>query len=128
MLSQNADMLNYTHAIPQREPAILTRRAAKRRASRAETKLKAMLFLLLAVVGLLSGIGILQTQQSHDMQRLRSEVIALEKSNERARLDVARLESPARVQAIAETLGMEVPTQAIYGKSDVHVDQTKIKD
>ena len=67
--------------------------------------------------------------QYYEMQQLRKEIVALERSNEISRLEVARLASLSRIQTIAETeLGMHVAQAAIYGKQDFVVDQSRIRD
>lgn len=132
MLSQDAEMLNYTHALPKRyEPAYEAEVSAERRPAVSTSHLEVfiavgVLAMVLGVFYFLSGYA---AQRSYDMQELRTEIIALEKQNAVIRLDVARMESPARIQSIAETeLGMQVPRRAIYGSSDAYVDPSQIHE
>ena len=88
-----------------------------------------ILLIVAGVTGVWQACSLYAGSQYHEMQQLRREIVALERSNETARLEVARLESLSRIQFVAETeLGMEVPTQALYGKRDYVVDQSAIKD
>ena len=58
-------------------------------------------------------------QKEYQMSSIRAEVMTLERENESRRMEVARLESPSRIENIAETtLGMVVPESAVYGSSD----------
>lgn len=73
---------------------------------------------LLPVI-LLIGFKGQQVQEEYTMQGLRAEVISLTRQNEVSRLEIARLDSPACIQAIAEEkLGMKVPVTAVYGRTD----------
>lgn len=132
MLSQDAEMLNYTHALPKRytpayEEEVPVARSPAVSTSHLEVFIAAGL--LAAVLGLFYFLSGYAAQRSYDMQELRTEIIALEKQNAVIRLDVARMESPARIQAIAETeLGMQVPRRAIYGSSDAYVDPSRIHE
>ena len=63
------------------------------------------------------------------MQLVRSEVMALSRTNATTRMEVAQLEAPARIQKIAETkLGMKVATNAIYGGRDNRTAKVNIRD
>ena len=58
-------------------------------------------------------------QKEYQMSSIRAEVMTLERENESRRMEVARLESPSRIEKIAETtLGMVVPESAVYVSSD----------
>ena len=82
--------------------------------------------MLLAFTYIFRGVN---AQEEFATQNLRAEVMTLDKGNARLRLDVAKLEAPQRIQAIAEEkLGMTVPTGTIYGSRDLGMDQQKIKD
>lgn len=134
MLSQDAEMLNYTHAVPGNYRVFekdRVRTEAGRRVSAAglHSSIKCMAMVIICLLGIFYFVNGSMAQSSYEMQGLRTEIISLEKSNEKARLEVARLESPARIQSIAETrLGMHVPQKAIYGTGDVHVDQKRIHE
>ena len=134
MLSQDVEMLNYTHAAPGHYKVFekeRTRIEAGHRVSAAilHSSIKCMAMVIIGLLGIFYFINGSMAQSSYEMQGIRSDIISLEKSNERARLDVARLESPARIQSIAETrLGMHVPQKAIYGTGDIHVDQKRIHE
>ena len=133
MLSQDVEMLNYSHtisntyaeagreiAVPAAKPYIW---------SNLLSNMRFLLVTILAVLGVFYALNAYLVQQSYEMQRLRSDIIALEKSNEVMRLEVAKLESPLRIQHIAETrLGMHVPKHAIYGSHDTAVDVKQIHD
>ena len=128
MISQ--EMMNYTHSVP-----------APRTMGRVDTVdvswsvdfeipyLKYILSALLLSLGVLMAYSQYIGSQYYEMQQLRKEIVALERSNEISRLEVARLASLSRIQTIAETeLGMHVAQAAIYGKQDFVVDQSRIKD
>lgn len=131
MLSQDVELLNYSHALPGRVYGRREKAAARVRVSTAGLQ-RGIVSLAGALVAMLCMFYVVNgfvAQQGYEMQVLRSEIIAMEKANEAARLEVARLESPARIQAIAESeLGMHVPQYAIYGSSDTVVDQSGIRD
>ncbi len=128
MISQ--EMMNYTHSVP-----------APRSMGRVDTVdvswsldfeipyLKYILLALLVPLGVLMAYSQYIGSQYYEMQQLRKEIVALERSNEISRLEVARLASLSRIQTIAETeLGMHVAQAAIYGKQDFVVDQSRIRD
>ena len=128
MISQ--EMMNYTHSVP-----------APRTMGRVDTVdvswsvdfeipyLKYILSALLLSLGVLMAYSQYIGSQYYEMQQLRKEIVALERTNEISRLEVARLASLSRIQTIAETeLGMHVAQAAIYGKQDFVVDQSRIKD
>ncbi len=128
MISQ--EMMNYTHSVP-----------APRSMGRVDTVdvswsldfeipyLKYILLSLLVPLGVLMAYSQYIGSQYYEMQQLRKEIVALERSNEISRLEVARLASLSRIQTIAETeLGMHVAQAAIYGKQDFVVDQSRIRD
>lgn len=134
MLSQDAEMLNYTHAVPgnyrgfEKEKAQIAVRA-RVSAAGLHSSIKYMAMVIIALLGIFYFVNGYMAQSSYEMQGIRSEIISLEKSNEKARLEVAKLESPARIQSIAETrLGMHVPQKAIYGTGDIHIDQKRIHE
>ena len=128
MISQ--EMMNYTHSVP-----------APRTMGRVDTVdvswsldfeipyLKYILSALFLSLGVLMAYSQYIGSQYYEMQQLRKEIVALERTNEISRLEVARLASLSRIQTIAETeLGMHVAQAAIYGKQDFVVDQSRIKD
>ncbi len=129
MLSQDAEMLNYTRAVPRAYEMQAERAPRRVTASAPYSGYVGVLAVLLFLLGLFYGVNCYAAQQSYEMQVVRTDIISLEKQNEVMRLDVARLESPARIQRIAETeLGMMVPQHAIYGSSDAYVDPTRIHE
>lgn len=132
MLSQDAEMLNYTRAAEGRYAPYVDKIAATDQyavPSIFSGNFRIIILGLAVLAGVFYFISGFAAQKSYDMQVLRTEIIALEKQNEIARLDVARMESPARIQRIAETeLGMMVPTHALYGSSDTYVDQANIHE
>lgn len=131
MLSQDAEMLNYSHAVPQAYGQARSEAAAEKAASFAIPwgDVRTLALLLGVILGFFYLINVHIGQQSYELQQLRAEMISLEKENEAARLEVARLESPARIQFIAESkLGMHVPHNAIYGGRETVVDQKRIRD
>lgn len=75
----------------------------------------------LATVILLVAIAIVATVRSeaivrngYDLVQMKSKTLSLQKENELLRLDIAKLKSPQRIQAIATTeLGMVMP-QGVY--------------
>ncbi len=128
MISQ--EMMNYTHSVP-----------APRTMGRVDTVdisrsldfripyLKYLLSAMLASLGFLMVYSQYIGSQYYEMQQLRKEIVALERSNELLRLEVARLASLSRIQKVAETeLGMHVAETAIYGKQDFVIDQSRIRD
>ncbi len=128
MISQ--EMMNYTHSVP-----------APRSMGRVDTVdisrsldfripyLKYLLSAMLASLGFLMVYSQYIGSQYYEMQQLRKEIVALERSNELSRLEVARLASLSRIQKVAETeLGMHVAETAIYGKQDFVIDQSRIRD
>lgn len=131
MLSQDAEMLNYTHATPKYQVYEKAKTKEKAHVSAAilYTSFKTVALVLVVLMSVFYFLSGYMAQRSYEMQTLRTEIMQLEKENETARLEVARLESPTRIQAIAESqLGMHVPQKAIYGTSDVHVSQSRIHD
>jgi cell division protein FtsL len=128
MISQ--EMMHYTSSIPA--PYTLEKSRPIEIAIGKDT-IFPVVFRILMIVAVVTGVwqvcSLYTGNQYHEMQKLRQEIVALERSNEAARLEVARLESLARIQLVAETeLGMEVPESALYGKRDYVVDQSKIRD
>lgn len=131
MLSQDAEMLNYTHAVPGYRVYEKAKTKENTRVSAAilYASFKTVALVLVVLMSVFYFLSGYMAQRSYEMQTLRTEIMQLEKENETARLEVARLESPARIQAIAENeLGMHVPQKAIYGSSDVHINQARIHD
>lgn len=129
MLSQDLEMLKYVHAVPGR--VYEAHQTADRSFSVAKfhSTVQVIAVTVLAVLGIFYILNGFVAQKSYEMQGIRAEIIALEKSNETARLEVARLESPARIQAIAEThLGMHVPHEAIYGSGESKVSLQTVRD
>jgi cell division protein FtsL len=56
----------------------------------------------------------------YDLVQTKAQLIKAEKENELLRLDIAKLKSPQRIQAIATTeLGMVVPANVYYAANDV---------
>ena len=65
-------------------------------------------------------LNCVNVQSEYNMQRIRAEVMTLEKQNVVMKLEVTKLSAPVRIQKIAETkLGMNLPVRNIYGSSDV---------
>ena len=128
MISQ--EMMNYAGSMPA--PYTLKKSRHLEVAAGRDTIfpiLLGALFVVLFLTGVWQVCSLYTGSQYHDMQKLRQEIVALERSNETARLEVAKLESLSRIQTIAETeLGMEIPKTALYGKRDYVVDQSKIRD
>lgn len=61
----------------------------------------------------------MNVQAEHTMQSVQQEVALLKQENSVMKLELAKLEAPARIQQVAETkLGMKVATSAIYGSGD----------
>ena len=128
MISQ--EMMNYTHSVPA--PGSLRRVDTAEVSWHLDFQIPYLTYILSAM---LVSLGILMVysqyigSQYYEMQQLRKEIVALERSNELARLEVARLSSISRVQTVAETeLGMHVAESAVYGKRDLVAGQTVIKD
>jgi cell division protein FtsL len=79
---------------------------------------RALRFRCLAMVLFLIALGVFVTARSamiisegYSLVEMKSQAIKMEKENEVLRLEVARLKSPQRIQAIATSqLGMVVPT------------------
>lgn len=131
MLSQDAEMLNYSHAMPracgQAEREAVAEKTASLAVSWRDMEILALLLITIGAFFYFMNVHI--GEQSYELQQIRTEIISLEKGNEAARLEVARLESPARIQHIAETrLGMHVPHRAIYGGQEPVVDQKRIRE
>jgi cell division protein FtsL len=83
----------------------------------------------LFVVGVLYFLNGAMIQAEYEMSSLRTDIITLERENEVSRMEVAKLEAPARIEKIAETqLGMTLPEEAVYGKSDNQVSEESIHD
>lgn len=129
MISQDVRTMNYRYINAQ---------TADSASEKLEIEQKDVLFIHEFVVFLIIACTLLtatylfrgvNAQEEFAVQNLRAEVMNLDKDNARLRLDVATLEAPQRIQTIAEKkLGMTVPTDTIYGSSDIRVDQQKIKD
>lgn len=100
-------------AVPQRRPSHMARLrviAGKRRPHRPHVA-PWMAFTLVVVVAL---FGIVTTQTSLDQgafefAELNREIAKAETENQHLRLEVARLESPARVAPLAADLGLVYP-------------------
>ncbi len=128
MISQ--EMMNYTHSVPA--PRTMGRVDTVDISRSLDFRIPYLKYLLLAM---LASLGFLMVysqyigSQYYEMQQLRKEIVALERSNELSRLEVARLASLSRIQKVAETeLGMHVAETAIYGKQDFVIDQSRIRD
>lgn len=135
MLSQDVEMLNYTRTTQEQYAPYVPYADEQVTAERYVTSgifldhARTIILGLAALAGIFYFINGFAAQKSYDMQVLRTEIIALEKQNEVARLEVARMESPTRIQRIAETeLGMLVPKHALYGSSDAYVDLARIHE
>ncbi len=128
MISQ--DMMNYTHSVPAPRSVRVARPVNVSLGLDVRIPyLKYILSATLVSLGVLLVYSQYIGSQYYEMQQLRKEIVALERSNELARLEVARLASLSRIQQIAETeLGMHVAESAIYGKQDVAIDQSHIRD
>ncbi len=75
-------------------------------------KVVVMFFACLGIIGVLYGV---KSATGYEVVHIRSNIVALNKTNEALRLDIAELKSPNRIQTIAEgKLGMVMPDQFIY--------------
>ena len=132
MVSQDIKMMNYAHTVQESYLSQTTDVTAGKDVFSLKELLKKLCAPISAAVLLMTiiyGVSGYITQKSYEMQQIRSEIILLEKQNAADHLEVARLESPARIQKIAETeLGMTVPKQAIYGSSDMYVNTERIHE
>jgi cell division protein FtsL len=69
--------------------------------------------ILIAVVTTMQSAAIVQA--GYDLVKVKSQVAKLEKENELLRLDIAKLKSPQRIEAIAmNELGMVIPRNAYF--------------
>lgn len=92
-------------------PNTLTRQGRQRRARRFGAVLSTIL--VVAVFGVVAAHVVL-TQHQFRLERLEREAAAEEARYERLRLQVAELESPERVVAAAQALGMVPPATVTY--------------
>lgn len=125
MLSQNVEMLNYMN-VP--ESVVISERSIPHGRN---FFYKVVTSLMIALVPLLTIYicSCMNAQQEYKMQNLRAEVISLTQENATYKLEVAKLEAPARIQKIAETkLGMQVSSSAIYGRGETRGNQYKMAD
>jgi len=132
LVSQDVNMY-YAYMNPGADDAIFSGRSRTWGSARIRSRVLAPLWkiALMAVVPIFillvfSGIN---AQSEYELQNLRSEVISLSKENATFRLEVAKLEAPARIQKVAVTeLGMRVPEGVVYGRSDRKTSGQRITD
>ena len=129
MIAQDPEMLGYSGSLS--EPFSFPGKKKKELvhySSRLKLLTSFVLLAGLCVVPLYMMTGIL-AEKGYEMQDLRTQVITLEKQNESMRIEIAQLESPKRIQSIAESkLGMYVPKSAVYGSAGSQADQRRIRD
>ena len=87
----------------------------------------------ICVIAMLVGssylINGLMIQEEYHMAGLRTEIMSLERENDTHRMEVARLEAPARIEEIAEQdLGMVVPGKAVFGSADQTAHAQAVRD
>ena len=87
----------------------------------------------ICVIAMLVGssylINGLMIQEEYHMAGLRTEIMSLERENDTDRMEVARLEAPARIEEIAEQdLGMVVPGKAVFGSADQTAHAQAVRD
>ncbi len=134
MLAQDAELLNYRRAASGTYEEVRGYAdAGEKNSSASEQRLFRTAFRTVICAAFFAavvyGLNGLTAQMSFELQAVRSETAALEKLNAVARLQTARMESPVRIQAIAETeLGMIVPHGAVYGSADQTVDPHTIHE
>ena len=92
-------------------PNTLSTRGRRRRARRFGAALSVILFV--AVFGVVAA-HVLLTQRQFRLERMEQQAAAAEARYERLRLDVAQLESPERIVAAAQQLGMAPPVAVTY--------------
>jgi cell division protein FtsL len=92
-------------------PNTLTRRGRQRRARRFGAALSVIL--VVAIFGVVAA-HVALTQRQFQLEQLEREAAAAEAQYERLRLEVAQLESPDRVVAAAQALGMVPPASVTY--------------
>lgn len=117
MITQTLQNVNYMNsmpadiAIPQREETESTRGIF-------HNVILGILMILMPFM-ISTFLNSINVQSEYNMQRIRSEVMTLEKQNVVMKLEVTKLGAPVRIQKIAETkLGMNLPVRNIYGSSD----------
>ena len=92
MLSQDAEMLNYSHAMPracgQAEREAVAEKTASLAVSWRDMEILALLLITIGAFFYFMNVHI--GEQSYELQQIRTEIISLEKGNEAARLEVAR--------------------------------------
>ena len=132
MLSQDSEMLNYTGRMTG-TLSFPREQAESRPAVRSPGHIRYLLpVLLTGVVFMIPYMmnGII-AQTGYEMQTVRSQVMALENENQTARMEIAHLESPERIQQIAvKNRGMPVPQKAVHGSGDSEksVSSRQIRD
>ncbi|MGI8793691.1 MAG: hypothetical protein ACR2H3_11030 [Acidimicrobiales bacterium] len=85
-------------------------------AARRQARVLAIVVVVIAAALLFSLVAtqVAITQRQFQLQRLEGEADGLQASYDRLRLQVAELESPARIVAAGQQLGLEQPSEVTY--------------
>ncbi len=100
------------------KPRLRTVTARKTR-TRLDTKLRTRCQILFVVVAVLAMVVTIRSgisaSRGYALVATQQEAQLLEQENERLKIEIAKLKSPARIRAIAaESLGMEVPDKMYF--------------
>lgn len=121
MLSQDSEMLNYTGRMAG--TLSLPQEREESRSARPVSQGHIRYLFPVLLTGIVFMIPYMMNgiiaQTGYEMQAVRSQVMTLESENQTARMEIAHLESPERIQQIAvKNLGMYVPQKAVHGSRD----------
>lgn len=86
---------------------------------KADKQLRVKCLLLVSMAMLIAVVTTMQSaaivQAGYDLVKVKSQVAKMEKENELLRLDIAKLKSPQRIEAIAiKEFGMVIPKNAYF--------------
>lgn len=102
-----------TAARPLRQPTSRQRlRVLKGRQTRLRPSLAPWMIVVLIGVAAFLGLGFARTsldKSAFELDRLNRAIVEQEALNEQLRLEIARMENPARIAPLAEELGLVIP-------------------
>lgn len=99
---------------PAAKPAVVAKPQPKLNKS-----LRAKCLILIVIFALMAAFTTVRNEyivsEGYDLVKVKSEAIAVERENERLRLEIAQMKSPQRIQDIAvANLGMTVPEEVYF--------------
>ncbi|MBP1763089.1 MAG: cell division protein FtsL [Firmicutes bacterium] len=105
--------------VEEKAPEVSAQAQEVRPSRQLRTRFFALILLFAVMAMILTFQSSLIVKNGYEVVKLKSDVVKMEKENEFLQLDIARMKSPQRIQAIAtKDLGMVAP-QTIYHASGV---------